>query len=342
MPFVTVDKTRLFYRMEGSEGFPVLALSHSLGVDHAMWEPQMHDLLSHFRILRYDTRGHGASESPVGEYTVEQLGRDFLGLLDALQISQVAFCGLSMGGAVGQWLALQAPGRLTALVLANTAPRFGTPQNWDSRIEAVRHGGMPAIVDMVMPRFFSGESLAKKKPHVASVRSVFLGTDPAGYVSCCAALRDFDSTQYLKEITTPALVIGGDHDVSTPWVGNGEILAQEIPGARAVRFRATHLSNLEKPHAFTAALADFLLPAPAENTLEAGFKVRRKVLGDAHVDRAIAGTTEFTREFQSLITRYAWGTVWTRPGLNERTRRLLVLATAASLGRWEEFRLHVS
>jgi 3-oxoadipate enol-lactonase / 4-carboxymuconolactone decarboxylase len=342
MPFVTVDKTRLFYRLEGNEGFPVLALSHSLGADHAMWEPQTHDLLSHFRILRYDTRGHGASESPVGEYTVEQLGRDFLGLLDALQISQVAFCGLSMGGAVGQWLALQAPGRLTALVLANTAPRFGTRQNWDSRIEAVRHGGMAAIVDMVMQRFFSGESLAKKKPHVASVKSVFLGTDPAGYVSCCAALRDFDSTQYLREITPSTLVIGGDNDVSTPWLGNGEILAQEIPGARAVRLPATHLSNLEKPHAFTAALADFLLPDPAENTLEAGFKVRRKVLGDAHVDRAIAGTTEFTREFQSLITRYGWGTVWTRPGLNERTRRLLVLATAASLGRWEEFRLHVS
>jgi len=137
-------------------------------------------------------------------------------------------------------------------------------------------------------------------------------------------------------------VIGGDNDVSTPWAGCSEILAREIPGARAVRLPTTHLSNLERPNAFTAALTDFLLPGSASNTLEAGFAVRRKVLGDAHVDRAIAGTTDFTREFQELITRYAWGTVWTRPGLDERTRRLLVMATAAALGRWEEFRLHVS
>jgi 3-oxoadipate enol-lactonase/4-carboxymuconolactone decarboxylase len=342
MPFVTVDKTRLFYRLEGTEGLPVLALSHSIGTDHAMWEPQVRDLPPHFRLLRYDTRGHGASDSPSGECAVEQLGRDFLGLLDALQVSKVAFCGLSMGGAVGQWLALQAPERLSALVLANTAPRFGTSQNWDSRIEAVRQGGMASIVDLVMQRFFSAESLAKKRPHVDSLRSVFLGTDPAGYTGCCAALRDFDSTQDLERITTPTLVIAGDDDVSTPWVGCGEILAREIPGARVVRLPATHLSNLERPRAFTAALTDFLLPGPAGDTLEAGFSVRRKVLGDAHVDRAMAGTTYFTREFQALITRYAWGTVWTRPGLDERTRRLLVLAIAAALGRWEEFRLHVS
>jgi 3-oxoadipate enol-lactonase/4-carboxymuconolactone decarboxylase len=193
-----------------------------------------------------------------------------------------------------------------------------------------------------MQRFFSAESLLKRKPYVGSVRSVFLGTDPAGYAGCCAALRDFDSTQDLEKITTPTLIIAGDNDVSTPWLGCGDILARAIAGARAVCLPATHLSNLERPHGFTAALTDFLLPRPAGDTLEAGFSVRRKVLGDPHVDRAVADTTDFTREFQALITRYAWGTVWTRPGLEERARRLLVLAIAAALGRWEEFRLHVS
>ena len=340
MPLVTVNKTKLFYRLEGSDGLPVLALSHSIGTDHGMWEPQVYALLPYFRILRYDTRGHGGSEPPGGEYKVEDLGRDFVYLLDALNIAAVAFCGLSMGGTVGQWLALHAPERLTALVLANTGPRIGTAESWNARIDAVRQGGMAAIADAVMQRFFSADSLAKK-PHVGSIRSVFLGTDPAGYLGCCAALRDFDVTRDLHKITTATLVIGGDNDVSTPWTGCGEVLAREIRGARAARLPTTHLSNLERPHAFTASLIDFLLPGP-EDTLEAGFVARRKVLGDAYVDRAIAATTDFTREFQELITRYAWGTVWTRPGLDERTRRLLVMATAAALGRWEEFRLHVA
>jgi 3-oxoadipate enol-lactonase/4-carboxymuconolactone decarboxylase len=341
MPVVTENKTKLCYRLEGSDGLPVLALSHSIGTDHGMWEPQVQALLPSFRILRYDTRGHGGSGTPGGEYKIESLGHDFLAILDALNISAVSFCGLSMGGAVGQWLALHAPERLKALVLANTGPRIGTSDSWNARIDAVRQGGMAAIVEAVMQRFFSAASLAKN-PHVGSVRSIFLGTDPGGYLGCCAALRDFDVTRDLHKMTTPTLVIGGDNDVSTPWAGCGEILAREIPGARAVCLPTTHLSNLERPHAFTAALADFLLPAPEKNTLAAGFAVRRKVLGDAHVDRAIAATTDFTRDFQELITRYAWGTVWTRPGLEERTRRLLVMATAAALGRWEEFRLHVA
>lgn len=341
MPFVVSGKTRIFYRLEGAEGAPVLALSHSISTDHGMWEPQAHDLVPHFQILRYDTRGHGASSVPDGEYTIDELAQDFLELLDALKLRRVAFCGLSMGGAIGQQLALLAPERLTALVLANTGPRIGTIESWNSRIAAVRQGGMAAIVGPVMQRFFSAESLARRKPYVSSVRSVFLGTDPSGYLGCCAALRDFDATDNLKKIATPTLVIGGDNDVSTPWAGCSEILAREIPGARAVRLPTTHLSNLERPHAFTAALTDFLSPASPADSLEAGFAVRRKVLGDAHVDKAIAATTDFTRDFQDLITRYAWGTLWTRPGLDEKTRRLLVLATVAALGRWEEFRMHI-
>lgn len=342
MPFVTVGNTRMFYRLQGNAGRPVLILSHSIGTDHSMWDPQVADLLPHFQVLRYDTRGHGASDVTAGEYSVEMLGHDILGLADALEISQFAFCGLSMGGAIGQWVAAHAPERVTHLVLANTSPQFVPRANWEARIVAVLKGGMPAIVDVVMPRMFLAETLTKKNPHAASIRSVLLGTDPVGYTGCCAALRDMDHGDLLSKIKTPTLVIVGDHDISTPWSGHGERLAQGIPGAKALHLAAAHLSNLERPRSFTTALLEFLLPQHASaDSLQTGFELRRAVLGDAHVDNAIASTTDFTREFQELITRYAWGTVWSRPELDLRTRRLLVLAVTASLGRWEEFALHV-
>lgn len=343
MPFATVQNARMFYRLQGNARQPVLIFSHSIGTDQAMWDQQVADLLPYFHILRYDTRGHGASDVTPGEYSVEMLGRDVLGLADALGISQFAFCGLSLGGAIGQWVAASAPGRVTHLVLANTSPQFLPRVNWETRIATVLKSGMAAIVDMAMQRFFSEETLAKGSPHAASIRSVLLGTDPAGYTRCCAALRDVDHTRLLESIKAPTLVIAGDRDVSTPWSGHGEILAREIPGARTLHLAAAHLSNIERPRSFTTAVLEFL-GAPSDSSadpLQAGFAIRRAVLGDAHVDKAIAATTELTCEFQELITRYAWGTIWSRPELDWRTRRLLVLAITAALGRWEEFTLHL-
>jgi 3-oxoadipate enol-lactonase len=256
LPFITGNSTRQFYRLEGHPEKPVLILSHSLGADHGMWAPQMADLLSHFQVLRYDTRGHGASDAPQGEYSIEQLGRDVLGLADALAMKQFAFCGLSMGGAIGQWLAIQAPDCLSRLVLANTSPQFGPRSNWDTRMKAVNDGGMAAIADAVMGRFFSPETLANDA-YAKAVKSVFLGTNPVGYLGCCAAIRDFDSRESLPQIRVPTLVIAGDRDVSTPWEGNSEVLVRDIPGARAVRLPSTHISNIECPSAFTAALLEF-------------------------------------------------------------------------------------
>src|SRR3984957_12068971 len=343
LPFANIHNARMFYRLQGNAGRPVLILSHSISTDHAMWELQVGNLLPHFQILRYDTRGHGASEVTAGEYSIETLGKDILALADTLKISQFAFCGLSLGGAIGQWVAAHAPERVTHLVLANTSPQFVPRTNWETRIAAVLKGGMSAVVDVAMRRFFSPDTLAKPNPHVASIRSVFLGTDPVGYLGCCAALRDMNHGKLLAEIKSPTLVISGDRDVATPWSGHGERLAQEIAGAKALHLAAAHLSNLERPHSFTTALLEFLLPQSnsGADPLQAGFAMRRAVLGDAHVDKAIADTTEFTRQFQELITRYAWGTIWSRPQLDQRTRRLLVLALTASLGRWEEFRLHL-
>jgi 3-oxoadipate enol-lactonase / 4-carboxymuconolactone decarboxylase len=344
MPFATVDGTRIFYRLEGNAGRPVLVLSHSIGCDHSLWDQQVPDLLQDFQVLRYDTRGHGASDAPKSEYSIEQLGRDVLGLVDSMGISKFAFCGLSLGGMIGQWLGINAPDRLAGLILADTSPRVAPKSNWDDRRRMVLEGGMAAIVDTVMQRFFSPETLAQGNPYASSIRAVILGTDPAGYAGCCSAIRDMDHTGSLEKIRVPTLVIVGDRDVSTPWVGHGEILARDIPGARALHLPAAHLSNVERPRSFLAGLFDFLQPQTATDgadPLDAGIAVRRSVLGDAHVDRSIAATTDFNREFQELIARYAWGTIWTRPGLDRRTRRLLVLAMMAALGRWEEFRMHV-
>jgi 3-oxoadipate enol-lactonase/4-carboxymuconolactone decarboxylase len=342
LPFASCNHARLFYRLEGVAEKPVLVLSHSVGTDHAMWAPQVPDLLCHFQVLRYDTRGHGASEVTKGEYSIETLGRDVLALADSLGIRKFALCGLSLGGAIGQWLGVNAAERLTGLVLANTAPKFGERSNWETRIKMVSEGGMAAIVDMVMQRFFSPQTLSNSNPYASTVMLTLLGTDPAGYASCCAALRDFDSRGMLRSIRVPTLVISGDRDVSTPWAGNGEVLAEQIPNARVVHLPAAHLSNLERPRSFLAALLEFLLPGLDDaQRSNAGFAMRRATLGDDYVDRAIAATNDFNREFQDLITRYAWGTIWTRPQLDVRTRRLLVLATMAALGRWEEFAMHL-
>ena len=341
MPFVDSEGCRIYYRLEGSPAKPLLVLVHALGTDHGLWDPQMSPLLRHFQVLRPDLRGHGASDAPAGDYTMAQLASDVLAAVDHAGRDRFCYCGLSLGGMIGQWLGAHVANRIERLVLANTSPRVADPSMFEARRKLVLEQGIAAIEESVMQRFFSAKTLQAGSPGAESIRSVLRATDPVGYAGCCAAVRDMDHRPLLGEIRVPTLVIGGDQDVSTPWVGHGDVLSGGIPAARTARLAATHLSNVERPAAFTAALFDFLLEGVEEDRLAAGLAMRRSVLGDAHVDRSMANTTELTRDFQELITRYAWGSIWTRPGLDPRLRRLLVLAMTASLGRWEEFRLHV-
>ncbi|HEY2435042.1 MAG TPA: alpha/beta fold hydrolase [Vicinamibacterales bacterium] len=339
MPLIDINGHRCFYRLDGRDADPAVVLSHSLGLDHALWDTLTAALLPHARVLRYDTRGHGASEATAGDYRIETLARDALALADALGIRTFAWCGLSLGGMIGQWLGANAPERLTRLVLANTSAHVDA-QVFEQRRVHMLDRGLDDIIDTVMSRNFSPRGLASGDPAVDWVRRTVLGSNRTGYAGCCAAIRDHDGRPLLARIGVPTLVISGDADASMPPPQHGQLLAAGIPGARAISLDAGHLSNLERPRAFNAAVLDCVVPAAADIGA-AGMAMRRAVLGDAHVDRAVAAQTDFTREFQALITTFAWGTIWTRPALDRPTRRLLVLAMTASMGRWEEFRLHV-
>jgi len=340
MPLVTLGDRACHYRLDGDERQPALVLSHSLGLDHGMWDEQIADFSRHFLVLSYDTLGHGVSAAPPGDYSIEGLSQDVLALTAALGIERFSFCGVSLGGQIGQWLGAHAGARLHCLILANTSPRIADPPGMEARRKLVLEKGMAAILDTAMARFFSAKTLARRPPAVAAARRTLLATNAVGYAGCCAALRDADLASLLGQITVPTLVISGDQDAAMPWPSHGDVLARGIAGARAIRLDTAHLSNLEAPRAFSAAVLEFLLES-ADSAYDRGMAVRRAVLADAHVDRAVAGTTTFTRAFQELITTAAWGTVWSRPGLDHRTRRMLVLAITAALGRHEEFRLHI-
>lgn len=257
MSTITVNGLRLRYELEGREEAPVLALSNSLGTDLGMWNPQMPALLERFRVLRYDTRGHGESEVASGEYTVAQLGADVIALMDGLNIARAHFCGLSMGGMTGMWLGVHHGARFGKLALCNTSAKIGTADAWNSRIATVQKEGMAAVVPAVLDRWFTPDFQQRAPGQVEVVKAMLLRTSPQGYAANCAAVRDMDQRADIGAIQNPTLVIAGTHDGSTP-PQDGRAVAEAIPGARYVELDAAHLSNWERPTEFTRELIGFL------------------------------------------------------------------------------------
>lgn len=257
MEFLEANGARLHYRLEGAEGLPVLMFSNSLGANLSMWDLQMPALIPHFSVLRYDTRGLGASEVTPGSYTIAQLGQDVLGLLDQLHIDRVRFCGLSMGGQIGMWLGAHAPDRLERLALCNTAPQIGTADVWNRRIEDIRQHGMAAVVDATIDRWFRAETIANHPERVAPIREMLQSASPGGYMANSAAVRDADLRQDVSSIRAPTLVISGSDDASAP-ASEGRKFSEQIPGAQFVELKAAHLSNVDNAPAFTEALLQFM------------------------------------------------------------------------------------
>ena len=258
MAFINVNRIKFFFRVEGDPGAPPLVLSNSLGTDHRMWDGQMEALTQYFRVVRYDGRGHGQSEAPEGPYTIEELAQDVLGLMDELHIGRTAFCGLSMGGMIGQWLGIHAPDRVGQLVLCNTAAKIGTAEMWNQRIAIVENSGLKSIADAVVARWFTKEFVRRNSLAVASVKQLLLAVSPQGYAASCAAIRDQDLRGDVAKITAPTLVIAGRDDPVTP-VEDATFLVDSIEGAWGKVLNAAHLSNVEDTAAFNDAVLKFLL-----------------------------------------------------------------------------------
>ena len=237
----------LSYQWDGPEDGPVLVLSHALGTSRAMWDPQVQRLSSRLRLLRFDHRGHGASPVPPGPYRIEDFGRDFLRLLDRLQLERVAFCGLSLGGMVGMWLGANAPERIDRLILCCTAARMPRPEDFTTRAARVRQDGLDAIADQIIGRWFTPDFFKLQPQQVASIRRLLVSTNPEGYASSCEALAAMDLRDQLGRITAPTTVMAADQDQSTP-IAQAQEIAGGIAGARmTVIARAAHVANIEQP-----------------------------------------------------------------------------------------------
>lgn len=257
MPFAELNGFRMHYQVEGPSHAPPLLLSNSLGTNLEMWQPQLQPWGGKRRVLRYDTRGHGRSETPAPRYSIEAMARDALALLDLLNIKRADFCGLSMGGMIALWIATHCPDRVNKLILANTGATIGSPEIWNSRIQAVSNSGMEAVASHVPSRWFTQRFRDRHERVVSSAEAMLRKTDRRGYAYCCEAIRDTDLSGLLKQIAVSTLIISGDHDPVIP-PEQSKAFARAIPGSKHVRLHAAHLSNIEQAEKFSEEVLEFL------------------------------------------------------------------------------------
>jgi 3-oxoadipate enol-lactonase/4-carboxymuconolactone decarboxylase len=364
------------HRVEGSGDAPPLILGPSLGTSLRVWDAQASTLARHHRVIRWDLPGHGGSPTGLlpstapGATTIADLGRIVLGLADSLGVDRFHYAGISIGGAVGTWLAVHHPKRIASLALVCSSARFGEPSSWHERAALVRSEASTGVLaEATAGRWFTPDFAGS--PAARALIDDLRAADPEGYAACCDALSQCDLRADLPRITAPTLVIAGRDDPATP-PAHARELADGIPGASLTEVaHAAHQAATERPAPVLAALLAHLAAAephgvPTEDRRgaadaghgladgaqagdqgddrsrhAAGMVVRRAVLGDEHVDRAISRTTDFTATFQDFITRYAWGEIWTRPGLSRKTRSCVTLTALVARGHHEELAMHV-
>ena len=351
----------------GDDGLrPLLVLGPSLGTGAAsLWAACATHVADRFHVVAWDLPGHGASQEPAPQaFVVGDLAAAVLDIADAVQAERgepagpFAYAGDSVGGAVGLQLLLDAPDRIRAAVLLCTSAAFGAMAGWDERARTVRASGTAAVVELSAKRWFGAGFLDHHAEQGAALLHGLQSVDDEGYAQVCAALERFDVRDRLGEITAPVLAVAGSDDVATPPAHLEEIANGVQHGRSVVLDGVGHLAPAEEPsvvakllaqHLGAAAVASIPVADAAPSTpqpdgdplLAAGMQVRRQVLGDAHVDRANAAVTDLTREFQELITRYAWGSIWTRPGLDRRSRSMITLTALIARGHHEELVLHL-
>jgi 3-oxoadipate enol-lactonase/4-carboxymuconolactone decarboxylase len=364
----------LQHRTDGSDDAPVLVLGPALGTTWHMWDRQIPELTRHWRVLRFDLPGHGGSPAYSAD-SATALAERLLATLDSLGIERFGYAGCSIGGALGIQLALAAPQRVTSLALVSSSPRYDTPDSWRQRGVVIRTNGLDPIARTTPERWFT-TGFAQAQPAIVEwAVQMVRTTDPGCYIAACEALAAFDAKGSLGGIGVPTLVVAGAEDEATP-PAEARALVAGIPDARlAIVPGASHLTPVEQPGAVTDLLirhftttwqesaagppapAPVIAPVPQQasavaelesgervaqrtDAYDAGMKVRREVLGDAHVDRATEEADDFTGDFEHFVTRYAWGEIWTRAGVDRRTRSVITLTALTARGHYEELAFH--
>ena len=363
---------------EPGHGLPLLVVGPSIGTSvSALWASCAARLAGRFHVVGWDLPGHGRSATTDEPFTMADLAAAVVTLVDKIRPStgsgpdsstssgQVSsgsghtsheffYAGDSAGGAVGLQLLLDAPDRIVAAVILSSGAKFGEAGGWWERADLVRRAGTPALVEGSVRRWFAPGFLERDPATATALLHSLQDADRFGYAGVCGALASFDVRDRLGEITQPVLVATGEFDEATPITLGQEIAAGVLDGSFVVIEQAAHLPPAEQPAAVADLLTAFFLPdgestvrgtwepqATPEEVYAAGMRVRREVLGDAHVDRATASADEFTAEFQEMITRYAWGSIWTRRGLDRRSRSLVTLTALVARGHHEELAIHV-
>ncbi|WP_123023989.1 bifunctional 3-oxoadipate enol-lactonase/4-carboxymuconolactone decarboxylase PcaDC [Mycolicibacterium stellerae] len=321
----------------GGDG-ELLLVGPSVGTSaQALWSAAAERLARRVHVVGWDLPGHG--RSPASEaFGMAELAAAVLALADEIAPG-VAFhyAGDSIGGAVGLQLLLDAPGRVKSATLLCTGAVIGTAQDWATRAATVRESGTGAVVDLAAKRWFGTRFTDRRPDEASALLDALRDVDDESYAQACDALAGFDVTERLTEITTPVLAIAGAEDIATPQEGLARIASEVKDGRLVVLGGVAHLAPVEAPPRVAELIGGHVQP----DAYSAGMAVRREVLGDVHVDRAVAATTELTADFQDFITKYAWGSIWTRPGLDRRSRSLITLTALVARGHHEELAMHL-
>lgn len=325
---------------------PLIVLGPSLGTTTALWGGVVGALAVRHRVLRFDLPGHGISPAATAGFTVGDLAASVIAAVDAAGGDSFDYAGISLGGAVGLELALRYPDRVRSLAVICSGARIGTAEGWRERAGQIRASGTPSLVRASAERWFAPGFLERDPSAGSKALETLMEVDDESYALACEALADFDVTDAVRGIRTPTLCVSGERDQPTPVALLAE-LADAIPGARHETIAGVaHLPAYERPDVVAALLLEHVAGSSAESrtaadAYAAGMVVRRAVLGDAHVDAATAAITPETADFQDFITRYAWGEIWARPGLDRRTRSFLTIASLVTGGHEQELAMHV-
>jgi 3-oxoadipate enol-lactonase / 4-carboxymuconolactone decarboxylase len=341
MTFIKINNANIHYEYLDNHRDTTFVFINSLGTDFRIWDGVVDKLKHYGNILRFDKQGHGLSSLSDDLKSIKDYAHDVLGLMDALGIEKAVVVGLSIGGIIGQYLAINHPNRLEKLILSNTAPKIGTDETWNTRINKVKNEGIASITEGVMKVWFSDTFHQTRQHELEGYKTMLERSNTEGYIRACAAIRDNDLSKNIENIETPTLCFAGSVDGSTP-PDLVKAMADKIPHAEYVLIDGVgHIPCVEVPQTIFEHIYNFTFYQNAKTLYEKGMITRRAVLGNAHVDRAEANKTDFDKDFQEYITNSAWGAVWSRPTLTRRERSMITIAVLATLGHHEEVEMHL-